>query len=115
MLVTDICSRALKKSSEQPLRRSITYPSLVDGDYKFIIYAKNADGFETPEPTVFKISIGKPFWKEIWFIAVVIVFVILVFFSIFRIRTKKLQQAKVILEGLVMEKTAELVWKKKRI
>jgi ligand-binding sensor domain-containing protein/serine phosphatase RsbU (regulator of sigma subunit) len=95
--------------------RSVTYPRLADGNYKFIIYAKNSDGFETPVPAEFKIIIGKPFWKEIWFIASSVAFVILVFYFIFKARTKKLQQAKIELEGLVMEKTAELILEKEKI
>lgn len=100
-----------RTTSEQ----SVVYPSLADGDYRFVIYSKNADGFENPEPTTFRITIGKPFWKKIWFIAAVAVFIILVFYIIFRMRTKKLQQAKIELEGLVMEKTAELVLEKEKI
>jgi ligand-binding sensor domain-containing protein/serine phosphatase RsbU (regulator of sigma subunit) len=93
----------------------VTYPNLADGEYQFIIYAKNSDGFETGSPATFKISIGKPFWKKLWFIASASAFVILVFFLIFRWRTKKLQRDKEILEGLVQEKTAELVLEKEKI
>lgn len=95
--------------------QSIVYPSLADGNYRFVIYSKNADGFENPEPTTFRIIIGKPFWKEIWFIILVTLFVVLVIYVIFRMRTRKLQQAKIELEGLVMEKTAELLLEKQKI
>lgn len=100
-----------RTTSEQ----TITYPSLADGDYRFIIYAKNADGFETPEPAIIRIHISKPFWKEIWFIASVAAFVILSFYIFFTIRTRNLKKAKIELEGLVKEKTAELVLEKEKI
>ncbi len=94
---------------------SVTYPKLNDGTYRFVIYAKNADGFETPEPLVYKIIIKKPFWKEVWFFVVVALVIGLTFYFIFKIRTKNLLKAKIELEGLVMEKTAELVKEKEKI
>lgn len=94
--------------------QSVSYPSLADGDYRFVIYAENADGFPSQQASI-RIHIDKPFWKEIWFIASAVVFVILVFYLIFKARTKKLQQAKIELEGLVKEKTVELVLEKEKI
>jgi ligand-binding sensor domain-containing protein/serine phosphatase RsbU (regulator of sigma subunit) len=95
--------------------QSVTYPNLPDGDYTFVITAKNSDNVPTLSPATFKISIGKPFWKKLWFIASASVFVVLVFFLIFRWRTKKLQRDKEVLEGLVQEKTAELQLEKEKI
>lgn len=95
--------------------RSIPYPKLADGEYTFIIYAKNSDGFETPVPATFRISIGKPIWKKPWFIATISLSIILIFYLIYRWRTYKLTQAKIELEGIVMEKTAELVLEKEKI
>lgn len=94
--------------------QSVTYPSLADGDYRFVIYAENADGFPS-EKHFLRIHIHKPFWKEIWFIASVGIFVILVFYIFFTIRTRNLKKAKLELEGLVKEKTAELVLEKEKI
>jgi len=100
-----------RTTSEQ----SVTYPNLPDGDYTFVITAKNSDNVATISPATFKITIGKPFWKKLWFIVSASAFVILVFFLFFRWRTKKLQKDKEILEGLVQEKTAELVLEKEKI
>ncbi len=91
------------------------YPKLSDGKYRFIIYARNSDGFETPEPLVFSIYIKKPFWKEIWFYALVAVLITGAFYAFFKIRTKNLLRAKIELEGLVMEKTAEVLKEKLKI
>ncbi len=95
--------------------QSVTYPNLPDGDYKFVITAFNSDNIATQSPATFKITIGKPFWKKLWFIVTASAFVILVFFLFFRWRTKKLQKDKEILEGLVKEKTGELVLEKEKI
>lgn len=94
---------------------SITYPNLPDGEYKFVIYATNSDNISMQTPATFKIIIGKPFWKKIWFIASASAFVILVFFLIFRMRTIKLRRDKELLEALVKEKTGELVLEKEKI
>ncbi|MBL7917432.1 MAG: hypothetical protein JNM96_03485, partial [Bacteroidia bacterium] len=94
---------------------SVIYPKLNDGTYRFVIYAKNADGFETPEPLIYKIIIKKPFWKEAWFFVVVGLTISIGFYIFFKVRTRNLIKAKVELEGLVMEKTAELVKEKEKI
>ena len=95
--------------------QSVTYPNLPDGDYKFVITAFNSDNIPTQSPATFRITIAKPFWKKLWFIVAASAFVILVFFLLFRWRTKKLQKDKEILEGLVKEKTGELVLEKEKI
>jgi ligand-binding sensor domain-containing protein/serine phosphatase RsbU (regulator of sigma subunit) len=95
--------------------QSVTYPNLPDGEYKFIITAINSDNVRTQSPATFRISIGKPFWKKLWFIVSASVAVILLFLLIFRWRTKKLERDKEELESLVQEKTAELVLEKEKI
>ncbi len=94
--------------------QSVTYPSLADGDYRFVIYAENADGFPS-EQAKFSIHINKPFWKEIWFIASSSIAIIVIIILIFRVRTINLKRAKLELEGLVREKTGELVLEKEKI
>jgi len=95
--------------------RSIVYPKLSDGRYRFVIYAKNADGFESPDPSVLIIEIKKPYWKEVWFFALITVVLVAGFYSVFKVRTRNLLKAKIELEGLVLEKTAELVKEKEKI
>ncbi|HRD37216.1 MAG TPA: triple tyrosine motif-containing protein, partial [Bacteroidia bacterium] len=49
----------------------IAYPGLADGNYRFIIYAKNDDGFESQQPLTFSFSIKEPIWKKAWFYVVI--------------------------------------------
>jgi len=93
----------------------VNYPNLPDGEYRFVITAFNSDNIATQNPAVFKITIEKPFWKKIWFFALVIVVLGLTFYIIFRMRTEKLRRDKELLEGLVKEKTSELVLEKEKI
>lgn len=93
----------------------ITYPKLTDGEYRFVIYAKNSDGFENPIPKSFTIIIKEPFWKKTWFFIVAFFVLVFGFITIFRIRTVSLRNAKIELETQVKNKTVELVQEKERV
>lgn len=93
----------------------IAYPGLADGNYRFIIYAKNDDGFETPQPLTFSFVIKEPIWKKVWFYVIIAGVLIGGLVLFFRARTIKLQQEKIKLEEMVNEKTKELVVEKERV
>lgn len=95
--------------------RYITYPGLSAGRYRFMVYAKNDDGFETPTPVAFTIIIAEPIWKKWWFYAVLVVASVIGFTLFFRARTRKLKREKQKLEEMVTEKTKELVVEKERV
>jgi ligand-binding sensor domain-containing protein/two-component sensor histidine kinase len=52
-------------ASEQ---RSVTYPSLPPGVYKFIVRAVNSDGIASAEPAVVAFTILRPLWLRWWFL-----------------------------------------------
>lgn len=93
----------------------IAYPGLEDGNYRFLIYAKNDDGFETQQPLTFSFIIKEPIWKKAWFYGIIAIVLIGGIFLFFRARTIKLQQEKIRLEEMVNEKTKELVVEKERV
>ena len=55
----------------------ILYPSIPYGEYQLEVYANNSDGVWS-KPHVIGIQIAKPFWVTWWFIALVVVLLILV-------------------------------------
>lgn len=48
------------------MNTSIQYPSLTDGDYKFVVSARNGDGVWNMQPATFSFSISPPWWKTWW-------------------------------------------------
>lgn len=95
--------------------RRISYPGLVDGEYRFVLMARNDDGFETQTPLSFRVIINKPIWKKPWFYMIIVVALSSGFILFFRARTKKLTREKIRLEEMVNEKTKELVVEKERV
>ncbi len=91
------------------------YSKLSDGEYRFIIYSTNSDGFENPEPHFFKVVIAAPFWKKAWFYVILLAITLLIFYYILRWRLFALKKAKENLEVMVTEKTKELVVEKENV
>ena len=70
----------LDHSWKETSSRSLRFPNLPPGDYKFMIQYQNEQlSWSTPS-TLFKIEIKKPFWNEFWFLlTVILVFLGLVY------------------------------------
>lgn len=54
---------------------NLQYTTLPPGAYTFKVYALNNDGVKSAEPARFYFVISKPFWKEWWFMALVLLIV----------------------------------------
>ena len=67
-------------------RRFASYTNLDPGTYRFKVKATNADGFWMPEPRSIELIILPPFWRTTWFIALAIVMVGAIIYSIHRYR-----------------------------
>ncbi len=52
---------------------NLQYTTLPPGAYTFLVYALNNDGVKSTRPARLYFDISKPFWKEWWFIALVLV------------------------------------------
>lgn len=89
-------------------KRSATYTNLDGGTYRFLVSATNNDGVWTNQVVSLNIKVIPPFWKNWWFISLLILLVTLFVLFIFRIRTIALQTQKHELETKVRERTFEL-------
>lgn len=59
-------------------RNYLTYTHLPPGKYSFKVYAINKEGLKSVSPAVFNFEILTPFWQRWWFIALSILFFVLV-------------------------------------
>ena len=89
-------------------KTDIIYANLPNGTYTFKVKACNEDGIWNETPATFTFSIEAPFWKEYWFYAVFILGTYLVFYTIFKWRTRRLEEAKKKLEHMVKKRTIEV-------
>ncbi len=87
------------------------YTNLPPGSYTFLIRACNSDGIFNIQPASYKFFIAPPFWQTILFYVLVFVFGVFGIYVFDKLRTRKLKQAKKILEGKVEERTQELAYK----
>jgi len=55
---------------------NIQYTTLPPGAYTFLVYAMNNDGVKSRKPGTFYFVIAKPFWKEWWFIGMLMITII---------------------------------------
>ena len=83
------------------------YQKLPHGDYIFQVKASNCDGVWS-EPVAFTFSITPPVWKTAWFNALEILLVLGLIYAFVKIRTRKLQHDKKVLEQKVKERTLEI-------
>ncbi|MVN91239.1 sensor histidine kinase [Mucilaginibacter aquatilis] len=90
------------------------YSNLPAGKYRFHVRAKNIFGLISKQAT-YTFSITRPFYQTLWAYGVyALIFGGLVFW-IARLRSQKLQKEKEKLEGLVKERTAEVITQKEAI
>ena len=71
--------------------------------------AFNAEGVGNETPASIRIVIEKPFWKQIWFVLLIIIAFLGLVYAIIQYRTARLQQAKELLQVKLEEKTKEVV------
>jgi class 3 adenylate cyclase len=86
---------------------SITYISLSPGDYSFMLKAVSPDGTES-KTVEYKFCIMPPFWQTTWFIALVAILSLLSLYIFYRLRVRKIERERDILELKVEERTEEL-------
>lgn len=82
------------------LSRELTFPSLESGAYKVDFKFKDSEDIQTIEFVILK-----PWWKETWFILLVIFVVVAFSYNVFRLRVKSLSSKNKLLEdNLQLEK-----------
>lgn len=89
-------------------RRFVTYTSLPPGNYVFRVKGSNNDGIWNEKGVSLKINVSPPFWHTWWFRGLVIAGVILLFITIFEMRTRSIREYRKELEKRVKQRTSEL-------
>lgn len=90
------------------------YTNLPPGQYKFWVRARNIYGL-IADPATFEFSIKKPFYKTILAYILYASLLLVVLYSVVRLRSRKLLREKRNLENLIKERTAEVVSQKEEI
>ncbi len=85
-----------------------TFTNLDPGNYTFEVKATNSDGIWMDQSVTLNIIIETPFWMTWWFRGFVIVVVLGLFYLIFKLRIKVLEDQRNRLNKLVNERTQEL-------
>jgi len=88
--------------------RSVTYTNLDPGSYTFRVQASNNDGLWNKKGAAIKIIVNPPWWKTLWFKALIILIGIGFVFGIVRLKTHSVRQLNLRLEKKVAERTREL-------
>ena len=84
------------------------FTNIAPGKYEFQIISANNDGIWNIEPVTFKFKIKPPIWKEMWFLTLSLLFLLLVTYFIINYRIQSLKKAKNVLKQKVKERTAEI-------
>ena len=89
-------------------RRFVTYTNLPGGNYTFRVKASNDDEVWNEEGTSIKIIVTPPFWQTWWFRVLMIMFVITLIYTIYKIRVRNMEAHRRELEIKVEERTHQL-------
>jgi ligand-binding sensor domain-containing protein/serine phosphatase RsbU (regulator of sigma subunit) len=98
-----------KVYSDATKEMTASYGRLTYGHYTFLVNAFNGEGIGNNTSVKIKIVISKPFWKQVWFILIVLLVFIGIIYGLIQYRTSRLQKAKNILQVELTEKTKEVV------
>ncbi len=91
------------------------YSGLPPNNYTFRVKSCNSYGEWNKKPVSFSFIIEPPFYKRLWFILSVIVFIIVVIYFYIIYREKTLKRENRLLEDKVATRTAEVVSKSKEL
>ncbi|MBN2806843.1 MAG: hypothetical protein JXR22_09305, partial [Prolixibacteraceae bacterium] len=89
-------------------RREANYTNLDPGQYTFVVKGSNNDGLWNETGTSLKLIILPPWWETLLFRIGSVVFILLAVSMLVWYRFRNIKNQKLILEKMVVEKTAEL-------
>lgn len=95
--------------------KKLNFSKLKDGDYTFKILACNNDELWTSNPVIFKFSVKKPFWKEVWFYVLLALVLIVAFALAIKVKTKSLIAEQKKLEAIIQQKTNQISLEKFKV
>jgi signal transduction histidine kinase/DNA-binding response OmpR family regulator/streptogramin lyase len=89
-------------------KRFASYTNIPTGEYIFKVWATNNDGKWSPVPASVKIIVLPPYWEQFWFKTLIVSTILIIFFTILRIRTRLLKRQRENLKEQVEERTLDL-------
>ncbi|MBL4754485.1 MAG: SpoIIE family protein phosphatase [Flavobacteriales bacterium] len=92
----------------------ISFPFIAAGDYTVNMRAKDTQGNRSAIKT-FHFSVSPPFWQSWWFYLIGLVLGGTGLYAFTKLRTRRVEREKQMLEMIVAERTQELVKKNKKI
>ena len=93
--------------------RRANYTNLDPGEYVFKVKAANSDGVWSDEVAQIKVVVNPPFWRNIWFIIIVFIWLpLLMVYGLIRYRINQVKEQKELLEVQVKERTREVIKQK---
>jgi len=90
------------------------YTNLNEGKYDFLVKAKNVFGYESIAAS-YKFEILAPWYRCWWAYLFYLICLVIIVWGIVRLNTKRLKKSKVYLEGIVSDRTSEILLQKKEI
>lgn len=101
--------------SPESVATYVTYSNLPPGDYTFMVKSCNNSGLWNKEPATYGFTIRAPFWKTWLFYLLCVVGGGIALSTYIRVRTRKLQKHRRILEHKVHIRTLELEKEKAKV
>ena len=95
-------------------RRVASYTALLPGDYTFLVQGSNNDGVWSDQTTTLLISISPPWWATWWFRSLSLGLILGMLLGAYRWRVYSLTRRSRQLEGLVTERTHQLLLAKEQ-
>lgn len=89
-------------------RNSATYTNIPPGNYVFKLKYRNNGGDWSPETTGLQLTIIPPFWLTWWFKILAVVLIVATLYTLFKLRIRRIQEQKLLLETQVRERTDRL-------
>jgi signal transduction histidine kinase/ligand-binding sensor domain-containing protein len=71
-------------------QRTMTFPNLRPGSYRFLVRALNAQGLASETPAVVSFKILSPVWQRWWFITLAVLLIATAVYAFFRYRVNRL-------------------------
>jgi ligand-binding sensor domain-containing protein/putative methionine-R-sulfoxide reductase with GAF domain/signal transduction histidine kinase len=89
-------------------RQFANYTNLDGGKYIFKVKGTNSDGMWNEEGTSVKINIIPPFWETWWFLLIASILIIVITYSVYKLRINNINNQRIKLRIQVDERTADL-------
>ena len=94
--------------------RSVAYPSVAPGHYRFEVQARAADG-TLSDPVAVTFTIQPPLWRRAWFVLTVLIALVAGTALAGRLATRSARRRREALEAAVRERTAEIAHQRERL